>query len=73
MGIELKFSRIEAHNSIGQSKKFCHSLRRIFDIISNTNPKIDNNSKLNFSIKAMSDTMGPNGLVPSLLDFGTLL
>lgn len=72
LGIELKFSSIEAHNYIGQRKGYHHPLWRIFNINQETHPQLDDNSKFRIEIKSINDTMGCNGLVPSLLVFQTI-
>lgn len=62
----------EAHNSRRQGERYHHFLRIIFHVICYKHPNLDNKAKLRLFIKAMDDTVGPKGLVPSLLVFGTL-
>lgn len=47
-------------------------LRRIFNKIRYGVPGVDFKLGLRLAIMAMSDTMGPNGLIPSYLVFGVL-
>ncbi len=51
-------------------KKYHAPLRRIYNKIVHDEPRIDRTLALRLAQKAMNDTMGPNGLVPSLLVFG---
>ncbi len=63
---------VEAHNSLGSGER-CHApLRRIFLKIREEYPKIDKNIVLKLAVRAMNDTMGPEGLVPSYLVFGCI-
>ena len=71
-GVDLQFSGIESHNAIGQGERYHHTLRRIFNIVTKEHPSISDKHILRLSIKAINDTIGPNGLVPSLLVFGVL-
>ncbi len=62
-------SGVESHNSIG-SGEGCHaSFRLLFNKIKDENPKIDLEIAFRISVKAMNDTMVPNGLVSSYLVF----
>lgn len=67
VGIELQFRGIEDEKSIGQGERYQDSRRRIFNVIYETNTKMDSNSKLRIAIKAIKDTMGTNVLVRRLL------
>jgi hypothetical protein len=71
-GIRLQLSGIESHNSIGIDERYNAPLRYICTKIRMDYPELDSNLVLRLSIKAMNDTMGPEGLVPSLLVFGVL-
>lgn len=73
LGIDVQFSGIEAHNYIRQVELYQHPLRFIFHIIRTSHPSFDNHTTLGLSIKAMNETMGRNGLVPSLLVVVTML
>lgn len=72
VGIQLKISGVESHNSLGSGEKYHSPLRRIFLKVKDTYPHLDNKIILKLSVKSMNDTMGPHGLVPSLLVFGIL-
>lgn len=71
-GIELRFSGTESHNSIGPGERYHGPLRRIFRILRNRYARIEPEVILRYAVKAMNDSMGPEGLVPSLLVFGTI-
>jgi hypothetical protein len=47
-------------------------LRRFFLKIKNDIPSLPDDVSLRVAVKAINDTVGPNGLVPTLLDFGTM-
>ena len=73
MAIELEEVPVEAHNSIGKLERYHAPLRQAFNVIKadlqghGTVDKII----LQMAVKAVNDTVGPNGLVPTLLVFGT--
>lgn len=71
-GITLQFSGIEIHNAIAVGERYHAPLRKIFLTIRSEHTKIESDVALRLGIKALNDTMGPNGLVPSLLVFGVL-
>lgn len=57
------YSKILAWNS---------NLRRGFCILTKTYPTLSHNMRLRLTVKALNDTAGSRGLVPSLLVFGTI-
>ena len=71
-GIELRLSGIEAHNSLGIGERYHEPLRRIYRKVKHDHPNLMPKTILRLSLKAMNDTMGENGLVPSLLTFGVI-
>ncbi|KAK1989617.1 hypothetical protein LX36DRAFT_594372, partial [Colletotrichum falcatum] len=67
--IEVKEIPIEAHNSIGKVERYHGALRRAYEIIRNESdaePEV----ALQLAVKAVNNTAGPDGLVPTLLVFG---
>ena len=70
MGITTKAMPVEAHNSIGMVERYHGPLRRAFQIISDEVKDIGKGMALQMAFKALNDTAGPNGLVPTLLVFG---
>lgn len=61
---------VEAHHSIGKVERYHAPLRRAYDIISRELPKLPKRMRLQMAFKAINDSVGPNGLVPTLLVFG---
>jgi hypothetical protein len=70
MGSEVKETPTEAHNSMGKVERYHLPLRRAFDIITKEIPSLDKITRLQMAVKAVNDTVGPDGLVPTLLVFG---
>jgi len=63
---------IEAHWSIGKVERFHQPLRRAFEILRAECPDTNDEALLQGAVKAVNDTAGPNGLVPTLLVFGAM-
>lgn len=70
MGIKIKIVPVEAHNSIGLVERYHGPLRRAYTIIKQEIPDLHKDMALQMSLKAINDTAGPNGLVPTLLVYG---
>lgn len=70
MGITAKSVPVEAHNSIGMVERYHGPLRRIFNIIMAESPAFDKDMALQMAFKALNDSAGTDGLVPTLLLFG---
>lgn len=63
---------IEAHNSIGKVERYHHSLKRAYKIIAkDLRILVNPDNILQMVVKAVNDMAGPQGLVPTLLVFGT--
>lgn len=71
-GIECQESGIEHHNALGSGERYHDTLRRIFKKVKHEHPGMNREIALRIAVKAINDTMGPEGLVPSLLVFGCL-
>lgn len=71
-GISLIHSGVEANNSLGIGERYHAPLRRIYIKIRIDTPTPPTDTALRISTKALNDIVDPNGLVPSLLVFGTL-
>ena len=70
VGTDVQESGVEAHNSLRSGERY-HALSRwILLKIRKEHLKMDNNIRLKLAVKAMNDTMGPEGLVPFYLVFG---
>jgi hypothetical protein len=70
VGTTTKSVLVKAHNSVGLVKRYHGPLRRIYKIIASKVPGIDRDLVLQMAFKALNDSIGPDGLVPTLLVFG---
>ena len=70
-GIELQLSGIASHNSIGVGERYHAPLRRVYSIVRAATPGMSDELSLRCAIKGMNDTLGPEGLVPTYLVYGT--
>ena len=63
---------IEVANSVGLVERYHAPLRRAYDIISSELDlkKISREIRLQMAVKAVNDTAGYNGFIPTLLVFG---
>ncbi|TAQ84532.1 hypothetical protein B7494_g7146 [Chlorociboria aeruginascens] len=71
--ISTKAVSVEAYWSIGKVERYYIVIRRAYQIISEELPDLDKDIALQMAFKAVNDTAGPNGLVPTLLVFGAYL
>jgi hypothetical protein len=77
MAIKTKSVPVEAHQSMGIVERYHAPLRRAYQIITEEMKENDNGKGitkdmiLQMAIKAINDTAGPDGIVPTLLVFGT--
>jgi hypothetical protein len=72
MGIKVKIVPIEAYNSIGIVKRYYGPIWRAYLIITTEIPGINKDIVLQMAFKAINNTIGPDGLVPTLLVYGAL-
>ena len=72
MAISTKRVPVEAHWSIGLVERAHPALRRAYQIITRElqGTGVSKESALQMAVKAVNDTAGPDGLVPTLLVFG---
>jgi len=70
LGISTKAVPVEAHNSIGIVERYHGPIRRAYQIIITEIPGINKEMGLQMAFKAINDSAGPDGLVPTLLVFG---
>ena len=70
MGIKVKSVPVESHNSVGLVERYHGPLRRAYQIITAEIPDIAKDIALQMALKALNDSVGPNGLVPTLLVYG---
>ena len=71
-GIQLRLSGVKAHSSLGIGEKLHGPLRRIYNKVVASHPTLPKQFCLRIANKAMNDTIGENGLVPSRLVFGII-
>jgi hypothetical protein len=71
MGITCKLVPIEAHWSIGKVERYHAPLRRAYEILrAELDSSTSDAAVLQMAVKAINNTAGPDGLVPTLLVFG---
>jgi hypothetical protein len=70
MAISTKAIPVEAHWSIGLVERAHPALRRAYQIITDECKDIHKELALQMAVKAVNDTAGPDGLVPTLLVYG---
>lgn len=70
MSIDIHEVPVEAHNSVGKVERYHGPLRRAFNILKAEIPDAADDLILQMAVKAVNDTAGPDGLVPTLLVFG---
>lgn len=70
LAISIKEVPIEAHHSIGKVERYHAPIRRAYEILREEDPTASRETSLQMAVKAVNDTAGPNGLVPTLLVFG---
>ena len=64
---------VEAYNLVGIVERYYSPLRRIYRIITIELPDISKDMALQIVFKAINDSAGPNGLIPTLLVFRAYL
>jgi hypothetical protein len=70
MNIDVKEVPVEAHNSIGKVERYYGLLRRAYKILSSELSSANKEAILQITVKAVNDSAGPDGIVPTLLVFG---
>jgi hypothetical protein len=70
LGTKVKIIPVEAHNSIGIAERYHGPVRRAYQIIVVEIRDIDKDMALQMAFKAINDSAGPDGLIPTLLVFG---
>jgi hypothetical protein len=61
---------VKAHNSVGKVKRYHAVIRLAYSIIITKLHGINKDMALQMSFKAINDSVGPDGLVPTLLVYG---
>ena len=70
LGTVTKSVPVEAHQSIGIVERYHRPVRRAYQIVSEELPDLGREAALQMAFKAINDTAGPDGIVPTLLVFG---
>lgn len=70
MGIIIKNTSVEAHNSISMIERYHGLLQQVYCIITTEILGIEPELAIQMSSKAINDSVDPNGLVSTLLVFG---
>lgn len=70
VGTIAKSVPVEAHWSIGTVERYHAVLRRAYHIVKEELPNLHIDIVVQMAVKAVNDTAGPDGLVPTLLVFG---
>ena len=70
--ISTKSIPVEAANSMSIVERYHSPLRRAFNIVKKEAPDMDDDDALQMSVKAINASVGPDGLVPTLLVFGAI-
>lgn len=70
--ISTKAIPVEAAHSMSIVERYHSPLRRAVTIIRQEAPNIDEDSLLQMAVKCVNDSVGPEGIVPTLLVFGAL-
>ncbi|CDF36767.1 unnamed protein product [Chondrus crispus] len=71
-GIKHFQSGVQSHNALGVGERYHAFLRDIYRKVRLQHPGIERSHCLSLSLKAMNDTAGYHGLVPTLLVFGAM-
>jgi hypothetical protein len=71
MGVTCKQVPTEAHWSVSKTERYYAPLRRAWEILhTELSDAMSDEAILQMAVKAVNDTAGPDGLVPTLLVFG---
>lgn len=62
----------QSHNSLSICERYHHIIRQVFLKVEAQHPNLGPDLTLSISVHAVNTTVGPNGLVPTLLLLGTL-
>lgn len=68
--LKLIVREFEAHSSLGLGERHHEPLRATYRKMMVSHPSIEKHWALDLFVKAMNDTLGPEGIVPSVLEFG---
>lgn len=69
-GVSLRISGVESHNALGEGERYHAFLRRVYTKVKLESPDLAPDPVLAVAVKAVNETAGPSGFVPTLLVFG---
>jgi hypothetical protein len=69
MGVSTKEVPVEAYNSISIVERYHSLIQRVYQIIVSEIPKLNKDIALQMAFKAINNSAGPDGLIPTLLVF----
>ena len=72
MNIRTKPIPVESPNSMSFVERYHTPLKRAFEIIRIELPDLSDEEILQYAVKSLNDSVGPEGLVPTLLVYGAL-
>lgn len=67
------FVLVESANAMSIVERYHSQLCQAYFVIKKEVPEIDKDYALQLAVKAISDSIGPDGLVPRLVDSGAIL
>ena len=73
MGITVKGVLVKAYNLVSIVKHYHRPLQRVYQIVTAEIPGINKDIALQMAFKALNNSAGPNGLIPTLLVFKAYL
>jgi hypothetical protein len=71
-GVKQQYTGVESHHSLGANERAHAVLRRIYLKTRHDHPNISQELALAYSQKAINETIGTDGLVPTLLVYGSM-
>ena len=71
-GIIQKEIPIESHNSLGQGERYHSPLEKICSKVKLDYPSLSNQTALTVSVYGLNNSVNMEGLIPTLLVFGTI-
>jgi hypothetical protein len=66
-GIVLRVQPVDAHELIGLVERYHHVVREAYRCITLDTPSLSSESRLSMTMRAVNDSSGPDGLIPTLL------
>lgn len=63
---------VESPNSLTYVERYHEPIRKAYKCVKQEAPDLDSEAALQMAVKAVNDSTGPNGLVPTLLVYGAL-